>query len=324
MSVARLAMGVGLLFVCLSFFWEGGDGVSPRVFTGVWFLALGVFIAAAQRQRARPSPVRLVFIRWIRWFLFAFVFALVSVSASRVLEFGAPLSFWRMFAAGALLWLLYETELLWLGVRAASFSEYPLLPRFENWNDFAWPNRADAVALRSALRDGGWTAQSAFRARVGDEVALGVRAFLSADRRMRASVYFIPQMGGGTACAVALESRTRSGERLITDNLFLPYGGFYPEHWYVERRPWTRAFARLLRRHETRVDAVGADIAALEAETAADMDADRRELERVNLEMGFFTPPEARDAEGRITPAGRTRLWSEILTLNYFNRARFL
>ena len=32
-------------------------------------------------------------------------------------------------------------------------------------------------------------------------------------------------------------SETADGERLITDNMHTPYGGFYPDNWNVIRRP---------------------------------------------------------------------------------------
>lgn len=41
--------------------------------------------------------------------------------------------------------------------------------------------------------------------------------------------------------------------RYVTDNLYLPFGGFYPENWLVERLPWRRSLPRLMARHEQRM-----------------------------------------------------------------------
>ena len=48
------------------------------------------------------------------------------------------------------------------------------------------------------------------------------------------------------------------GLRIVTDNLYVPFAGFYPENWLVERRPWSRSLPRLLARHHARLAALQA------------------------------------------------------------------
>jgi len=298
---------------------SGGDFFSDRV-SGIAFLLLGVFVWLNDAQRKSPTPVRLIFLRWLRWALFAFVFAALFEWGAFFFSPGWEIPFPRLFLVGALAWILYDTGYTWMLIAAISRSEMPLFPRFSADARPIWPNQLRFFALKDALRKGQWTEVSTFKAEVSGIDALRLRVFLRPDRRVRAGLYFVLQPSGGVAWAVSFDSRTDDGQRLVTDNLFLPYGGFYPENWHVSRKPWMRSFERLAEFHERRMQEAAAQWRELEAETCEEINAQQRDLERVNLEMGFLTAPQEREETGAITPAGRYRLWKEILKLNYLGR----
>ena len=54
----------------------------------------------------------------------------------------------------------------------------------------------------------------------------------------------VGSMRGSYQCVAA------DGTRFVTDNFYIPFAGFYPEHWFVERLPLRRALPRMLARHQ--------------------------------------------------------------------------
>src|SRR5690606_17374434 len=119
-----------------------------------------------------------------------------------------------------------------------------------------------------------------------------------------------------------ITSVTESGKRIVTDNFFLPFGGFYPENTLTERRPWMRSIHRLMKRHEERVDAIGEDLIPLTTDPELDLNEQQRELERENIRLGFLAPAQEREELGKITREGRYRVWKELWMLSYLGRSR--
>jgi len=109
--------------------------------------------------------------------------------------------------------------------------------------------------------------------------------------------------------------------RVVTDNLYIPFGGFYPENWLVERRPRVRSLPRLLKRHRRRVEKLNSAPEGFAVEPLAELNAAQHELDRLNTELGFLYPHNERDDHGKITQAGRYRVWKEIWMLNYLGRS---
>ena len=52
---------------------------------------------------------------------------------------------------------------------------------------------------------------------------------------------------------IASASITDEGSRIVTDNFYIPFAGFYPENWFVERLPLRRSLPRMLARHRARI-----------------------------------------------------------------------
>ena len=102
--------------------------------------------------------------------------------------------------------------------------------------------------------------------------------------------------------------------RSSTDNLYIPFGGFYPENWLVERRPWRRSLPRLLARHRARLAPFQAAVPFAGEPDGQNLNTSQHELDRLNTELGFLHPQHEREDLGKNTQEGRYRVRKEIWT----------
>jgi len=259
------------------------------------------------------SPVIAIFGRWVRW---GFLAALVAGTAYAFnwTGYGWPV----LFAVSLLGIFLIETVYNWIAIAALSKSELPLFPKFqENERGEEWPSSNEFIRQKAWLRKIGYQRRQALVSMLGEAVLMRISAYENEERTIRLHVLFLPNPRGNQAVCLTLFSQTREGELLVTDNIFLPFGGFYPETWHVERRPWTRSWEKLLERHKARIDAHGQELDPFENDPLEQINADQRIVEHLNRELGFLhSHPEAEE-QGRLTAAGRARIWQEVWTLGY-------
>ncbi len=266
---------------------------------------------------AFASPLFGIFFRWLRWLTFAFGAAGLCHDLGLI---DRPL--WALVPAFFLLWMLAETLFNWFAIAALSLGPQPLFPRFAaNTSGEEWPTHPRLLRLRDWLRAQGFRPAQALQAEVGGGLRLRLSVYQDAAATVRVQVFFLPQPGGALAVCHSLATNTTSGRRYVTDNLCLPFGGFYPESWLVERRPWRRSLARLLARHHARLARAGETPVPWADDPLADLNAQQRELERVNTELGFLFPAAEREEHGKITLAGRYRVWKECWLLGYLGRS---
>ena len=264
------------------------------------------------------SPLLAIPIRWLRWLLFALFAAEVSQRFDLV-----DRPFWVVAAGAFLLWFLLESGVNWLRVSAISLSPLPLFPKFTaNLSGDEWPVQERLLRMRDWLRTERYTPVQALKAEVAGGVWLRVSVYQSPDRTVRLQVAFLPQDSGAITVCLSLASETASGRRYVTDNFFLPFGGFYPEHWMVERNPWRRSLPALVARHRRRLEAAGETAQPWEDEPLDDLNRQQQTMEQVNTELGFLLPHADREEHGKITPEGRFRVWQEAWQLDYFWIAR--
>ena len=262
------------------------------------------------------SPILAIPIRWLRWILTA---CFVAQSNEQFGWIDRP--FGVVVLAVFLLWFLLESAFNWLKVSAISLSPLPLFPRYVvNASGEEWPTHPRLLKVREWLRGRGYTQAQALKAEIGGGIYLRVSVYQDRAARTRVQVTFVPQANGAISVCYTLSSCTADGLRCVTDNLYLPFGGFYPENWLVERRPWCRSLPRLLARHERRVAAAGG-CAPWTLEPVEDLNQQQFELDRLNTELGFLLPYEQREEFGKMTHEGRFRVWREVWMLNYFGRA---
>jgi hypothetical protein len=157
-------------------------------------------------------------------------------------------------------------------------------------------------------------------AELNGEAVMRCPIYETADGLRRVQVLFLPHHSGAIQVSFAISSITQDGRRIVTDNFFLPFGGFYPEDMDVVRKPWTRSLKRLTHHHERRLRALEAlqiPLARWDTNPDQDLNNQQREIERVNTSLGFLVPVQERSQRGKITREGRYRVWMELWTLKY-------
>jgi len=284
------------------------------------YLILGAilisFVLVQLNQRV-GSPVVAIVDRWLRWLVFAFGGAQICRDLDLI-----DRPYWVLAVAGFTLWFLGETLYSWLHISALSVSPLPLFPRYvPNQSGEEWPVLPRLLRVREWLRAQGFRQVQALKAEVGGGLYLRVSIYQDPASALRLQVTFLPQGRGAITVCYSLMSILEDDRRYVTDNLYIPFAGFYPEKWLVERRPCCRSLPRLLKLHRRRLAAAGVQVVPFAVEPAADLNAAQRELDRVNTELGFLNPPSQREDQGKITPEGRYRVWKEIWMLNYLGRS---
>jgi len=291
----------------------------PTVTLAVLLAAMTASIILMRLNQSAASPPLLIADRWLRWIIFAIGGAYLA-SEYQLIE--RP--FWTLAGAFFLVWFLVVTLYDWLAISAHSLSPLPLFPSYSvNSSGDEWPVRPRLLKTREWLRAQGFRPVQALKSEIGGGIYLRTSIYQDAPATMRVQVSFIPHSSGSVAVCFAVSSVTTDGTRFLTDNLFIPFAGFYPENWFVERSPWRRSLEGLMRRHRRRLETAGvaANLAPFTDEPLDDLNSVQRELDRLNTELGFLHPYPKRDDLGKFTSEGRYRVWKEIWTLNYLGRA---
>jgi len=264
------------------------------------------------------SPLLAIPIRWLRWILFA-VFAAQANDQFEVIDRPE----WVIALAAFLFWFLIESGFNWLKVSAISLSPLPLFPRYVvNSSGDEWPTQSRLLKVRDWLRDHRFSPVQALKAELGGGIWLRTSVHHNADATIRLHTLFVPQESGAITVCFSLSSKTASGRRYITDNLYIPFGGFYPESWYVERTPWRRGLASLVARHQRRLAAAGERAVPWDSSPIDDINFQQQQMEMINTELGYLLPHADREEYGKITPEGRFRVWREAWLLDYFGVAQ--
>lgn len=262
-------------------------------------------------------PVFVLVSRWLRWVLFAGLF---SYFLKRL-----EISFrpdWVHFVTGIALWFIMETGYYWIAIKALSRSEIPLFPSFKaNEDGDEWPADPLLIKLREWLREQKFKRLSALKAELFEDTFLRASIYESADKLTRLQILFIPKRKGGATACYTLSTNGTDNNRIITDNLYLPFGGYYPETWNMLRKPLIGSLQRLLKLHQLRT--IKSSIVAIpfEDEPLEELNDQQRILERLNLEAGFLNPRHFQEEVGKISYDGRYRLWKEMWLLAYFGKS---
>lgn len=275
-------------------------------------------IAASYWNRTLCSPALGIANRWLRWVVF-------TLAAAWLTHFfgwsGRP--FWVLAVTAFLLWFLLETLYNWLAISALSQSPIPLFPRFSvNNTGEEWPARQRIIKVRDWLRKNKFTQVQALLADIGNGIHLRVSIYQDPEAKVRVQVFFIPLTSTGVTVCFSVSSETENGMRYTTDNLFLPFGGYYPENWSVKRCPWTRNLSRLIRLHLRRIELDEQKLLRWETEPLNDLNDQQYDLDRLNTELGFLFPQPLREEYGKMTIEGRYRVWKEVWLLNYLGIAQ--
>ena len=284
-----------------------------------YLILVGILLSLVLMQvnQRVGSPILSIADRWLRWLVFAFGAAQLCRDFNLI-----DRPFWVVATVFFIVWFMGETLYNWLAITAHSLSPLPLFPRYTvNGTGEEWPVQPRLLKIRDWLRAQGFRQVQALKAEIGGGVFLRVSIYQDAQAMVRVQVTFIPQANGAISVCFAVTSVGADGSRYLTDNLYIPFGGFYPENWFVERAPWRRSLPRLLARHRSRLIKLGVIVVPFTAEPLADFNAVQHELDQLNTELGFLHPRAEREDLGKFTHEGRYRVWKEIWMLNYLGRS---
>lgn len=278
--------------------------------------AIVVSLILLQVNQRLASPLLSIADRWIRWFVFSFGCAQLCDEFKLI-----DRPFWILALVFFLVWFLVETLYNWLIITAESLSPMPLFPRYAvNTSGEEWPVQPRLLKVREWLRAQGFRQTQALKAEIGPSIYLRLSVYQDAPATVRVQATFLPQANGAIAACYSVTSLSADGVRYVTDNLYIPFAGFFPENWFVERRPWTRSLPTLLRRHRARLEAAQVQVVPFTSDPLADLNTAQHELDQLNTELGFLHPHSDREDLGKFTQEGRYRVWKEIWMLNYLGR----
>ena len=262
-------------------------------------------------------PSFLLLGRWFRWFLFGAIFAYTL----KTFEFSLRPD-WVHFLTGFALWFVIETGYNWIAIKALSRSELPLFPEFyENKDGDEWPADKRSIALKDWLRRESYQQLKALKAELFEGTYLRASIYESQDQLTRIQILFLPKRKGGATACFTISTHTKEGGRIITDNLILPYGGYYPENWEMCRKPLIGSLVRLSSLHNKRLLKLKIEPVRVDDDALEELNDYQRILERLNTEIGFLVPRPRQEEEGKISQEGRYRLWKEMWFLAYFGRS---
>lgn len=260
-------------------------------------------------------PVIGIFNRWLRWLLFAAGVAAIAT------EFGwTERPFWLVALTAFLGWFLLETMYNWVLISAISRSQIPLFPKFgPNTDGDEWPAQRKYITMRDWLRGQGFKKLQSVKAEFHEALAIRSTIYQEGNGDTRCQILFFPQRAGAVNVAFILTSTTEDGRRIVTDNVFMPFGGYYPENWDICRKPIMRRLPQIIKYHRRRLHELEAKVApwAEDDQPVHDLNREQQLLERLNRREGFLMPTDMEDEHGHLTQEGRYRLWKEVWLLNY-------
>ncbi len=277
-------------------------------------LAAGFFLAST-RLRREPGFFLLLVHRWLRWTLFGLGMAYL------LREWGiSERPYWALAPAFMLVWMLLESIYTWLAVRALSYGNMPVYPDYQpTSSDIYWPVAPRYMKAKEEIQELGFRLEEKLLAECGGPIPMHSFLYVDPDRKNRLQVIFVPRSGGLPAVFFVFASK--NGEsRLMTDNVWLPFGGVFPADWTVDRCPFTLSPRKLFRRHQRNLGRWKREPEAF-GKNLAEILADEQEtLDKVSTEQGILVPRGQRPELGKLTGDGRYRIWKQILLLNYLGR----
>ena len=220
-----------------------------------------------------------------------------------------------------LVWMLVETLYNWVAIDALSRSGLPLFPKYKaSEGGSEWPVDRAYISLRETLREEQFHAVSTAVGQFGSDDVVRCPVYENADRHLRIYLYFMPTSSGSLQAFYTIVTLLDDGSRVVTDNVYMPFGGFYPENMLIERRPLIRSLGRLLKLHKKRLHKIGGKELEWTGNPVDDLNNQQREIEQLNVSLGFLVELAQREEYGSISREGRYRLWKEIWMLNYLGK----
>lgn len=268
-------------------------------------------------RRRLGSPLVSILSHWLRWCFLSLAFAYITLHWAWM-----DRPFGNLTLMAFLGWFLLETTYNWISIRVLSYSSMRFFPTFKlNATHNEWPNQVHFIHLREWLRAHQFEQVAFLKSDVFSSLIIHSAVYYDASKTTRLQILFIPSGNRLMTTFFILTSKTESRDRIITDNIHIPFAGFYPANWSLERKPLIVSLSKLYACHKTRLKSNATVFLPWQGNSLDDINAQQRVLEQANREKGFLFPTHLHESHGQITLEGRYRIWKEIWLLRYFGRS---
>ena len=272
-------------------------------------------VGCALLNRQWYSPILSILVRWLRVLTFSQLFTFFCLSLG-----WDQYSLVSLQISGLLIWFLFESFFQWMWIKAFSFSDIPLFPSYVAMKEMDfWPAHPRFLKTKDWLKANGFSKIKALQMKLHEGLEIKSLVFYNEERTIRVQVMFFPTPSGNFSSSIIFHSETESGQYLMTDNINVPFGGFYPDDWEVKRLPWQRKIVSLFAQHQKQI--ANASLKTLDEDVLDAINSMQKELEALNFEVGFLHDRSEHEEYGKISDGGRYRVWKELFFLNYFGRS---
>lgn len=277
------------------------------------YILIGISLLLSVLASKTVSQVPTIINRWVRWFLIAFVIAYLMVE----LEFTEK-PFYVLFGVSFTGWFLIETVYNWFIIKTLSKSPIPLFPRYKVIDkSMEWPSDRYFLNIRDWIKKEGFKQKQVLRAEIMDTISIRSTVFDNENKQIRLQTLFIPYRSNKLFAFFIFFSCAQDGTLFLTDNLSLPYGGFYPDNWRVSRHPLLTSISSLFQKHKKALQQSKKSFTVWGLDPVEQINNQQKLLESINKDKGFLNDSKQQLNSGRITKDGCYRVWKEMLMLNY-------
>lgn len=278
-------------------------------------LLLAVYCLSHILSKQLPIRIIRLFSHWARWLTFACAFSLMLT----YFEWSNRAD-WVHFISGLAAWFILETLYYKISIHMLNISEMDLFPKYKNdTNENLWPINKEVLKIKDLLSEEGFKEEETLKAEIIAHLVIRQAVFLDETRKIRLNVLFIPNAKNEIKLFYSLFSHKTSGEYLLTDNQNMPFGGYYPDHWTVNRYPISHSLKKLLKKHREAMSESEGEWSVVEGDIRTKTNRLQWELEKKNREMGFLNEPNREDKQ-QISSEGCFRIWIEMWLLAYFGK----
>ncbi|MFL2826061.1 MAG: hypothetical protein ACJZ8T_03200 [Coraliomargaritaceae bacterium] len=278
-------------------------------------LLLAVYCLSHILSKQLPIRIIRLFSHWARWLTFACAFSLMLT----YFEWSNRAD-WVHFISGLAAWFILETLYYKISIHMLNISEMDLFPKYKNdTNENLWPINKEVLKIKDLLSEEGFKEEETLKAEIIAHLVIRQAVFLDETRKIRLNVLFIPNAKNEIKLFYSLFSHKTSGEYLLTDNQNMPFGGYYPDHWTVNRYPISHSLKKLLKKHREAMSESEGEWSEVEGDIRTKTNRLQWELEKKNREMGFLNEPNREDKQ-QISSEGCFRIWIEMWLLAYFGK----
>ena len=254
-----------------------------------------------------------IIIRWTRWALISLLVPYI------ILQIGwAQINYWRFCTICFLSWFLLESLYNWFAIKALSFSEVSLFPQYREMDKGgSWPTDNRFRKTKSWLQNNGFILEKSLFTPITDLLRLRCLIYQNLEKTIRLQIFFFPFRKKTIAMSISFQSVCSSQETIMTDNLSIPFGGYFPEKWTLNRFPKIRSIQSIYKKHQSILKKLNKQGKVFQDDALTYINQQQIELESCNEKNGFLVNRNDRNAHGQLTDEGRYRVWREIWFLSY-------